>query len=230
MRLITINKSKPTTTLEFYGCPMHCKYCTHMIREKKDYSVDQVLKTLLDYNAMTIFLGGAEPALQKKELLILIKSLKRAGKEIVLKTTGGDSDFIKEALPYVNKFVLEVKVPLDDPTTLINLTAYNIEQAQAHLENMRRVIELIKGKEVTATLRIIPGRYDEQSVERIGIDLKDVATEMHLTQFLSSNYDLAFGNISEPSPTEEEMIKLGKALRKNIQNVRVKGNGFDHRL
>jgi pyruvate-formate lyase-activating enzyme len=230
MRLITINRSKPTTILEFYGCPMHCKYCTHMVREKKDYSIEQVKKILLDYDSKTLFLGGAEPALQSKELQALIKLMSRSGKEIILKTTGHDPDFLRDVLPNVSKFILEVKVPLDDPAGLTRLTSYDEEQARDHLRRMREVMEVIKGKDVTATIRIIPGFYNEQIMERIGVDLRDVATEAHITQFLSSSYDLPFDNIFEPSPSEEEMMRLGTALRKQVLKVRVKGNGFDHWL
>lgn len=230
MRVITINRSKPTTILEFYGCPMHCKYCTHMVREKKDYTLEQMKKILLDYDTKTIFMGGAEPAQQGKELLPLIKLMNKSGKEIILKTTGHDPDFLREVLPFVNKFILEVKVPLDDASGLASLTRYDEEQSRAHLIRMREAMEVIKGKDVTATIRIIPGYYDEPIMERIGVDLKDVATEAHITQFLSSSYDLPFDEIFEPSPSEDEMMRLGAALRKQVLKVKVKGNGFDHWL
>ena len=58
-----------------------------MLREKIDYSFDQVKNILLDYNVKTVVFGGAEPALQKKELLTMIKLMNKAGKEVVLKST-----------------------------------------------------------------------------------------------------------------------------------------------
>ncbi len=201
-----------------------------MAREKKDYSIDQVKKVLLDNDVKTIFLGGAEPSLQSKELEDLIRHMHKTGKEIVLKTTGHDPGFLRAVLPNINKIVLEVKVPLDDPSGLTKLTVYDEQQAKDHLVRMREVMDIIKGKDVTATIRIIPGHYDEEIMERIGADLKDVATEVDITQFLSSSYDLPFDNIFEPGPPEEEMMMLGRALRRHVLKVRVKGNGFDHWL
>jgi pyruvate-formate lyase-activating enzyme len=142
-------------TLDFYGCPMHCKYCTHMVREKTDYSFDQVKNILLDFDVKTVIFGGAEPSLQKKELMVMIKLMNKAGKEVVLKSTGSDPEFVKETLPFVNRYILEVKVPLDDPTGLAALSGFDEEQARAHLDGMRILIGAIKGKEVMATIRII---------------------------------------------------------------------------
>jgi pyruvate formate lyase activating enzyme len=228
MRLITFNKSKPTTTLDLYGCPMHCKYCAHTFREKKDYSFDQVKNILVDNDIRTVYFGGAEPAIQKKELIVMIKLMNKIGKEVVLKSVGHDPDFIKETLPYVSRYILEVKVPLDDPPGLAALTSYDETQARAHLERMRVLMEAIKGREVIATLRIIPGYYNEARIERIGKDLTDVAKEVHMTQFLSNPYDVPFGSNILPSPSEDEMMELGKIMRKYIPKVRVQGNGFEH--
>ncbi len=230
MRLITLNKSKPTMTLDFYGCPMHCKYCTHMVREKTDYSLDQVKSILLDFDVKTIVFGGAEPAIQKGELMEMIKVVKKAGKEVVLKSTGHDPEFIKGTLPFVDRYILEVKVPLDDPTGLAALTGFNEEQAQAHLNGMRIILEAMKEKEVMATIRIIPGYYDEPRIGRIGKDLEGVVGMLHMTQFLSSPYDLPFGSALVPAPSEDEMMDLGKCMRQYIPKVRVQGNGFDHWL
>ena len=230
MRLITLNKSKPTMTLDFYGCPLHCRYCAHMIREKIDYSFDQVKNILLDYDVKTVVFGGAEPSLQKKELMAMIKLMNKAGKEVVLKSTGHDPDFIKETLPYVNKYILEVKVPLDDPAGLAALTGYDEEHARAHLEGMKVMMDAIKGKDVMATIRVLPTYYDEKRMERIGKDLEGVAKIVYLSQFLSSPYDLPFGSLLVPSPSEDVMMVLGKSMRQHIPSVRVQGNGFDHWL
>ena len=230
MRLITLNKSKPTMTLDFYGCPLHCRYCAHMVREKIDYSYDQVKAVLLDYDVKTVIFGGAEPALQKKELLAMIKLMNKAGKEVVLKSVGHDPEFIKETLPFVNKYILEVKVPLDDPVGLAALTGYDDEHAIAHLAGMKVMMAALKGKEVMAMVRILPAYYNEERVGRIGKDLEGLVSNVHMTQFLSSPYDLPFGDFIVPSPPKEEMMKLGAIMRKYVPKVRVQGNGFDEWL
>jgi pyruvate-formate lyase-activating enzyme len=230
MRLITLNKSKPTMTLDFYGCPLHCRYCAHMSREKFDYSFDQVKSILLDYDVKTVIFGGAEPALQKKELLAMIKLMNKAGKEVVLKSVGHDPEFIRETLPFVNKYILEVKVPLDDPAGLAALTGYDEERSMAHLVGMKALLDIVKGKDVMATVRVLPVYYNETRIDRIGKDLEGVVDVVHMTQFLSSPYDLPFGDLIVPAPSAEEMLKLGQSMRLHIPKVRVQGNGFDHWL
>jgi pyruvate formate lyase activating enzyme len=217
-------------TLDFYGCPLHCRYCAHMVREKIDYSFDQVKNALLTYDVKTVIFGGAEPALQKKELIVMIKLMNKAGKEVVLKSTGHDPEFIKETLPYVNKYILEVKVPLDDAAGLAALTGYDEEHAKAHLDGMKVMMEHIRGREVMATIRILPVYYDEQRIGRIGKDLEGVAKSVHMTQFLSSPYDLPFGDLLVPSPPEDVLMQLGRSMRQHVPSVRVQGNGFDHLL
>lgn len=160
----------------------------------------------------------------------MVQLMKKAGKEIFLKSAGHDPEFIKGTLPFVDRYILEVKVPLDDPAGLTALTSYNEEQARAHLDGMRILLEDIKEKEVMATIRVIPGYYDESRIDRIGKDLEGVVGIVHMTQFLSNPYDLPFGNAHFPSPSEDEMMTLGRCMRQHIPKVRVQGNGFDYWL
>ena len=92
------------------------------------------------------------------------------------------------------------------------------------------MMEAIKGKDVIATLRVLPVYYDEQRIGRIGKDLEGVAKVVHMSQFLSSPYDLPFGELLVPSPSEDVMMVLGNSMRQHIPSVRVQGNGFDHWL
>jgi pyruvate-formate lyase-activating enzyme len=193
----------------------------------KDYDVEKVVQAMSDNGIRTVFIGGAEPALHAKEALELIRMLNARGKEIILKTTGHDPEFVATAKPRVSRFVLEVKAPLDDPDLLTRLTAYDLDRAKQHLENERQTLEIMKGSKVRATLRIIPDRYDEQIVERIAKDLKGYADEMQITQFLSSQNDVAFADMLNPGPDQETMMAYGRAARKHLPHVKVKGNGFE---
>lgn len=227
MRLITVNRAKPNASVEFYGCPMQCKYCSHTAALFKDYDLDKVILAMSDNGIRSVFIGGAEPALHSKEAQELVRMLKAKGKEIILKTTGHDPDFIAAVKDKVSRFVLEVKAPLDDAELFSNLTAYDLDKAKEHLENVRRTMDIMKGSRVRATMRIIPDRYSAGTVERIAKDLKGYVDELQITQFLSSQNDVAFAGIFNPGPDQETMMAFGRVARKHLPRVKVKGNGFE---
>jgi pyruvate-formate lyase-activating enzyme len=227
MRLITINRNKPNSSVEFYGCPMQCKYCSYTRAAFKDYDLDKVVLTMSDNGIRSVFIGGAEPALHQQEALDLIRMLHKRGKEVVLKTTGHDPDFVANSKGMVSRYVLEMMTPLDDPELFTTLTSYDLPRAQEHLQNTRRTLEVLKGEKVRATLRIIPDRYDKENVERIARDLKGHVEELLLTQFMSNPNDISYAGFFSPGPSEETMMELGKTARKHLPRVRVRGNGFE---
>ena len=227
MRLIAVNRAKPNASVEFYGCPMQCRYCSHTAAQFKDYDVGKVLLAMSDNGIRSVFIGGAEPALHGKEALELIRMLNARGKEVILKTTGHDPDFVAAAKPKVSRFVLEVKAPMDDPELLTRLTAYDLDQAKEQQVNERRTLEILKGSKVRATMRIIPERYTADTVERIAKDLKGYVDELQIVQFMSSQNDVGFAGIFNPGPDQETMISYGRAARKHLPRVKVKGNGFE---
>ena len=227
MRLITVNRAKPNASVEFYGCPMQCKYCSHTSALFKDYDLEKIILAMSDNGIRSVFIGGAEPAQHSREALELIRILKAKGKEIILKTTGHDPDFVAAAKPRVSRFVLEVKAPLDDPELLTRLTVYDLEKSKEQLENERRTLEIMKGSNVRATLRIIPERYTAETVEKIAKDLKGYVDELQLTQFLSSQNDVGFAGVFNPGPDQQTMMDYGRIARKHLPRVKVKGNGFE---
>jgi pyruvate-formate lyase-activating enzyme len=206
---------------------MQSKYCSHTSAQFKDYDLDKVILAMSDNGIRNVFIGGAEPAVHGKEALELIRILKAKGKEVVLKTTGHDPDFVAAARDKVARFILEVKAPLDDPELLTRLTAYDLEKAKEQQEHMRRTLELLKGRRVRATLRIIPDRYTEDTVDRIAKDLKGYVDELQLTQFMSSQNDVGFAGMFNPGPDQDTMMVYGRAARKHLPRVKVKGNGFE---
>lgn len=227
MRLITVNRTKPNASIEFYGCPMQCKYCSHTSAQFKDYDLEKVILAMSDNGIRSVFIGGAEPAVHSKEATELVRILKAKGKDIILKTTGHDPEFVAAVKSKVSRFVLEVKTPLDDPELLTRLTSYDLDQAKEQLERERRTLEIMKGSKVRATLRIIPERYTADIVERIAKDLKGYVDELQITQFMSSQNDVGFAGTFNPGPDQETMMAFGRMARKHLPRVKVKGNGFE---
>lgn len=230
MRFITINRAKPNASVEFYGCPMQCKYCSHTTAAFKDYELETVVNAMSDNGIRSVFVGGTEPALHGKDALDLIRILKKRGKEVLLKTTALDPDFVAATKGMISRYVLEVKAPLDDPETFSRLTSYDLAKSKEHLEKTKRTLDILKGEKVRATLRVIPDVYDVAKVDRIAHDLQGYADELILTQFLSNPGDLPYGDHTIPGPSQETMMEMGQAARKHVPRVRVRGNGFDSLL
>lgn len=230
MRLITMHKKLGEARLEFYGCPMNCRFCAHRIREKRDVTYDQILKFLSEYETKRVYLGGAEPALYKNELTELIKVLNKRGKEITLKTIGADPGFLKDTLGFVGRYIVEMKGPLDDVDVTARLCNVPREKAEEYLQSLRASLELLRGQKVRVMLRVIPGIIDEAKVEKVGQQVQGIADEAHLIQFLGSTNDIPFEGIDRPSPPIEEMEKLGQMMISYIPMVILQGDGIETKL
>jgi pyruvate formate lyase activating enzyme len=227
MRVITMYKNLGEAKIEFYGCPLGCKYCAHRISQKREVTADQLTKFVSDYDTKRIYFGGAEPALFKKELVGIIRIMGKKGKEITLKTTGIDPEFIKSTLEYVHHFIIEIKAPLDDVAGTMRLINMDEEKTIEYLANLKECLELLKGKKVRALIRVIPTVIDQEKIERLGQQLQGYVEDVQLVQFMSSMNDLPFEGITQPSPPTEEVEVMGNIMLKYVNTVIVQGDGLD---
>ena len=227
MRLISLQKKIGNGTLELSGCPLKCRYCGHTVFPRTDNSYEKTLAFLSDSLVNKVYIGGAEPMMQKSEVIDLIKVLKRRGKEITLKTTGSDPKSLKETVGFVSRYVIEIKGPLDDVALHQRLTQLNEEEVRTYLSALQQSFEVLKGQKIRIFLRIIPGYVTDESIERLGKQLQGYADQANLVQFMSSKNDLPFDGISEPSPDIYTMIHFGEILLKYVPLVHVQGNGLD---
>lgn len=195
MRLISLQKKIGNATLELSGCPLKCRYCGHASFPRTDSSYDKTLAFLSDGVVNKVYIGGAEPMLQKKEVIGLIKTLKRRGKEITLKTTGSDPKALKETIGFVSRYIIEIKGPIDDVALHQRLTQLTEEEVRAYLSSLKESLELLKGQRVRIYLRIIPGYASDESIDRLGKQLQGYADQANLVQFMSTKYDLPFEGI-----------------------------------
>jgi pyruvate formate lyase activating enzyme len=198
-----------------------------MVFPRTDSSYEKTLAFLSDSQLNKVYIGGAEPMMQKNEVIDLIKVLKRRGKEVTLKTTGSDPKALKETVGFVSRYVIEIKGPLDDVALHQRLTQLNEEEVRTYLTALQQSFEVLKGQKIRIFLRIIPGYVTDESVERLGKQLQGYADQANLVQFMSNKNDLPFDGISEPSPDTYTMIHYGEILLKYVPLVHVQGNGLD---
>ena len=231
MRITKIEKvkskdGKRIVRIEFFGCNLRCPYCFHITENEKQekMSVEEILLTIRDFfdgEKGRITLGGAEPTIQK-DLIVLVRSLKEEGHSITLKTDGLKPDVIEKLLDYVDRFVIEIKAPLDDINANAELTGLSSERAEVYLEKLKETLDLVRQKKFRAWIRVIPEYVNTDTIRTIGEDIRG-ADDAMLYQFLSNpTYDIPFKGYTMPVPTREEIDRLAEILRAYVPRVEIK--------
>lgn len=222
MRLISLSDAMGQIRVEFAGCNMKCPYCVHIHQPFKEWSVDEVTDFAKRSTTENVYLGGAEPTLQK-ELLPLVESLHGIGKQVILKSNGMKPDMLEGALPFVEGFVLEIKAPLDDVPGIMKLTGMSEERSIKYVQLLRRSLGIAKQKWLRVWIRVIPEFINKETIPRILPDVEG-ASEVMLYQFMSNpDFDLPFMGHEVPTPSWAELKELGDMVIEKVPQVRLVG-------
>jgi len=228
MMVISLNRNGDMASVSVSGCPMRCGYCMHTKQDRKEITLDKVISEMSAPTVRRAFIGGMEPATQSNEVKTIIKVLNQRGISVSLKTFGGYPEFLREVHPFVDKYIFEIKSPIDDPELWSKLSGREVEWIKDYLKKLRESLDIVKGKQLKIATRVIPGYIDEAKIKKIGEQLRPFATESSLTQFLGNTLnDYPWSGMKEPTPSIEEMEKFGKTLANYIPLVRISGSGFD---
>jgi pyruvate formate lyase activating enzyme len=218
MRLIKLSESEGQIRMEFAGCNMKCPYCVHIHQPFTEVSLEKALEFARSSSMKTVYLGGAEPTLQK-ELLPLLEELHAAGKQVLLKSNGMKPDVIEQALPFIHGLVLEIKAPLDDVEGIMELTGMSGERTVKYIYLLEKSLDIAKQKWLRVWVRVIPEYVNKEPIRRI-LQTVEGADEMMLYQFMSkTDFDRPFLGHEEPTPSWEELEELGKIALEKVQNV-----------
>jgi pyruvate formate lyase activating enzyme len=227
VKLIGLKKEGKGVSVQFYGCQLRCPYCTHIMQPMMEKEVQEVLEFIANPKVEEVYLGGAEPTVQKKELLELLQRLSRMNRRVTLKTNGMDPELLHQTLNLVNRYIIEVKCALDDIECNSQLTGLGREATGTYLKALWKSLEVIRGKDVRVWIRIIPGFMDQDRMAKIGRQISGVATEAFLMQFLAlPENERPFAKVKEPGPNESEMVALARVLLEYVPNVFVRGKEF----
>ena len=228
MRIILMSKSGGTARIEFYGCPLRCEYCTHSIKGNRDVDIMEILEFIADPEINQVYLGGAEPFTQSKDLYELLSRIHiMPHKRTILKTSGYFLDRLEKTLGLVHRYMVEIKCPFDDLGCNSALTGLGPEGAKRYAENLRRSLSVLDGRRIHVWIRVIPGFMDEERMRRIGEEITGSAEQALLLQFLSNpENERPFRGIDKEGPEESEMVKLGRVLAMYVPRVIIKGKGF----
>jgi pyruvate formate lyase activating enzyme len=223
MRLIDLSDAEGQIRVEFGGCNMKCPYCVHIHQPVKEWTLDDVLDYAGKSTTENVYLGGAEPTLQK-DLLPLIEGLHKMGKQIVLKSNGMKPDILEKALLFVYGFVLEIKAPGDDVKAVMEVTGMSEERTQKYLKLLSESMAIAKQKWLRVWIRVIPEYVNAETMPRILPDLEG-ASEVMLYQFMSNpDFDLPFMGHETPTPSWNELKQLGNMVLEKVPQVRLVGD------
>ncbi|HDM35797.1 MAG TPA: radical SAM protein [Candidatus Syntrophoarchaeum butanivorans] len=217
---------KKLVRLEFFGCNLRCPYCVHITEKDKaeKMSMNEILERIREIfkgERGQVTLGGAEPTIQKG-IVELVKSLKEDGHRIALKTDGLKPDVIRDVIEDVDRFVIEIKAPLDDIDANAELIGLSRQKAEVYLEKLKKTLELVREKSFRAWIRVIPDYVNDTTIRAIGRDIKG-ADDAMLYQFLSNpTYDREFKGYTEPVPPVEEIRKLARVLLEYVPRVEIR--------
>ncbi|MCP5062198.1 MAG: radical SAM protein [Ignavibacteriae bacterium] len=103
------NAGLPCTFIRLTYCNLRCSYCDseYAFHEGKDFSIDEIICEVKNYNCNLVEVTGGEPLMQE-ESLILIEELCKLNYDVMLETGG--------SLPIENvnksvKIILDLKCP-----------------------------------------------------------------------------------------------------------------------
>jgi pyruvate formate lyase activating enzyme len=218
MRLINIAETEGQIRMEFAGCNMKCPYCVHIHQPFTEVSLDKALEFARSSAMRTVYLGGAEPTLQK-ELLPLLEGLHDAGKQVLLKSNGMKPDVIEQSLPFLHGIVLEIKAPLEDVDGIMELAGMSRERTVKYIDLLKQSLIIAKKKWLRVWVRVIPEFVNKGTLHKI---LPDVggADEMMLYQFMSkTDFDRPFLGHQGPTPSWEELEELGQIALAEMPKV-----------
>ncbi|WMW22380.1 radical SAM protein [Methanolobus mangrovi] len=222
MRLIDLSDAKGQIRVEFGGCNMKCPYCVHIHQPVKEWTVDEIVDYASKSTTANVYLGGAEPTLQK-DLLPLIEELQRIGKSVILKSNGMKPDVLESVLPLVHGFVLEIKTANNDIKGIMELTGMSEQRSIKYVTLLKESLSIAKKKWLRVWIRVIPEYVNEDTLPRIMPDLEG-ASEVMLYQFMSNpEFDNPFMGHDTPTPSWTEMKKLGEIVAKVVPTVRIVG-------
>ncbi|NOY10781.1 MAG: radical SAM protein [Archaeoglobi archaeon] len=201
-------------------CNLRCPYCVHLSEETEEVDVERIARALK--GCRHVYVGGAEPTVHG-DLVDLLRLLKENGSEVTLKTNGLLPRRVEETLPFVDRYVFELKGDFDDVRSVALLSGLSEERARRYVESLMKSIEIARsaGKKIRIWFRAIPEYIDENRFRKM-MDRIGKVDEVLVYQFLSKpEWDKPFDDAEMPS--YEFVRRLGEIAREYADRVIIVG-------
>jgi len=184
LRIIDLSTKGEQARVEFAGCNLKCPYCVHIHQPSTTRSIQEIIEFIKNSKAKEVYLGGAEPTIQK-ELPELIDGLHALKIKIILKTSGSKPDVLENVFDKVDGFVIEIKAPFSDLDAMVELTGLSRERSEQYIQNLKSSISIAKRKWLRIWMRVIPEYINTATLPDILNEIRG-ASEVMLYQFLSN--------------------------------------------
>ncbi len=220
---------KVSAVIYLCGCPYRCPWCQNPdLVEKiegvcKTLSIDSIISALKeDYLIGAVSITGGEPLMQPAVIDLLRELKKETQLCLKIDTNGCYPERLKQALPYLDFFSMDVKAPLDERYgNAIGLP----DKWEEAVKNVKKCLDLLKGwdKPKEARTTIIPGLTDKnEEIAAIAGSIKDVGFDYYtLQQFRSgATLDPKYNKAKIPAPAL--MKELGRAAKEIMPDTIVK--------
>ena len=172
----------PTVFIRLTGCPLRCSYCdtTYSFEGGERQSLEQIIKTTLDFNTPYVCVTGGEP-LAQPNAMPLMQRLADLGCEVSLETSGALD--VSKVDARVSK-VLDLKTPTSGEqhrnllSNLDHLTQHDqikfVICNRADYEWSKQQLEQLKLNELVSTVWFSPAF----AVEKGAIQLPPLARDL----------------------------------------------------
>ena len=202
------------------GCNFRCGYCHNpeliVLRNEPVWTTAGFFEFLESRKGKLdgIVITGGEPCLQK-DLIDFIKQIKSIGFLVKLDTNGTMPDVLEKALPFADYIAMDIKAPLDKYSEIVRVKVNDA--------NIRQSINLIMNSGIDYEFRttVVKSQLTFEDFEDIGKLIKG-ANKYYLQKFIPSK-TLDENLMNEETYSNEEFIRIIEILRKNINNVFLRG-------
>ncbi|MFX1479206.1 MAG: anaerobic ribonucleoside-triphosphate reductase activating protein [Promethearchaeota archaeon] len=159
---------RSTMVIFTVGCNFKCGFCHNKYLLQPNVGREYELNELIDKITTNLLVSGVsitggEPTLQC-DLPEVCQEIQKSNKYLSIDTNGSNPEKIKETAPYVNRFALDLKGPLNSEKLL------TITGVMVNLENIRKSIAFLnKKKEVDFEIRTtyVESLLNPQDIEEI---------------------------------------------------------------
>ena len=186
---LSIGGLTPFTTIDFrnhlaavifcQGCSWHCGYChnTHLLPFKSALSWESIESFLQRRQGLLdgVVFSGGEPTLQKG-LLEAIHYVQDLGFKIGLHTSGINSKYLGELLPYLDWVALDIKAPFARYSTITGVPDSGIQP----LESMMLILESGIAYECRTTVH--PHLLNKDDLLELATSLVDLGVQQYVLQ------------------------------------------------
>jgi pyruvate formate lyase activating enzyme len=207
------------------GCPLRCPYCHNpeLINGGEEIMLPDVLKKIKDALEFIdgLVITGGEPLMQLNEIEELLHYAKSHDLETKLDTNGCYPERLKKILDLVDYVGIDVKSPFDKYEKIIGSDIG---------ESVEKSLEVVLNSDSTfleCKTTYVPGLISFEDIKQISREIEcDLYTIQQFRNRVVLNPELE----NTPSPSPQELRKMGESIKPILKKVKIKTAEFGEEI